>query len=148
MHEAPPGRTAARGPALAYATALFVVTALGLGAVEWLAQDSGRGSKGGAPWIVPFALLVCLLPATAFAVTLRLAARPGLRLSPRAALALAALLGALTPSFLLAVKPLMGVMGGGGNLVGGLAVSQLGLCTLAIASAAVLASAAPRVRAP
>ncbi len=113
---------------------------IGLVSVELLSQAASRGSKGGWPWAVPFAVLLVLLPALAFAVTLRLSARRGLQLSPRAAAGGAALLGALTPAVLLGVKPLLRLLGSGGDLFSGLAVSQLCMSALSIAAAAALAA--------
>jgi hypothetical protein len=119
---------------------MFASLAIGLVSVELLAQAAGRGGKGGWPWALPFAALVVLLPAVVFAVTLRLAARGGLRLSPRAAVASAALLGALTPAVLFAVKPLLHWLPIGGDLFSGLAVSQLCMAVFSIAVATGLAA--------
>ena len=133
-------RTPTRWASLAYSAAMFVSLTIGLVAVELLAQAAGRGSKGGWPWAVPFSALMVLLPAVAFAVTLRLVARRDLRLWPRASAAIAALLGALTPAVLLGVKPLLRALDLGSDFFGGLAVSQGGLCALAVLSAAGLAA--------
>jgi hypothetical protein len=119
---------------------MFAALTIGLVSIELLAQASGRGSKGGWPWAVPFAALMVLLPAVVFAVTLGVAARGGLRLSPRAAVAGAALLGAVTPAVLFAVKPMLRVLDIGGDLYSGLALSQGGMAALGIAAAVVLAA--------
>lgn len=119
---------------------MFVSLVIVLVSVELLSQAAGRGSKGGWPWAVPFALLLVVLPAVAFAVTLRLSARRGLLLSPRAAVAGAALFGALTPAVLLGVKPLLRMLDIGGDLISGLAVSQLFMFVLSAAVAAALAA--------
>jgi len=119
---------------------MFASLAIGLVSVELLAQAAGRGSKGGWPWAVPFAALLVLMPAVAFAITLRVAARGGLQLSPRAAVIGAALLGALTPVVLFGVKPLLRILGIGGDLFSGLAVSQLCMALLGIAAATGLAA--------
>jgi hypothetical protein len=133
-------RTPTRWAALAYGAAMFVALAIGLVAVELQAQAAGRGSKADWPWAVPFSALVVLLPSVAFAVTLRQMARHGLHMSPRASAAIAALLGALTPAVLLGVKPLVRALDIGSNFFGGLAVSQGGLCALAVLCAAGLAA--------
>jgi thiol:disulfide interchange protein len=132
-----------RWAVMVYALAMFGALSIGLIAVQLSAEAAGRGGKAGWEWAVPFAALVCLLPVAAFALTLSLAARHGLARPRWRVSLLAAVCGAATPLLLFGVKPLLRLMHAGSDLFSGLAVSQLGLCAVAVVSAVLLAKWLP-----
>ena len=138
-----PPRTPRRQVVFAFGLALFAATAIGLSAVGLRAEANGGGGKAGWAWAVPFAGLLVLPPTLAFAASLAAFARDGLAWPRTQVTAAATLLGGLVPSVLFVVKPVVGSLGLGGSFFGGLAVAQIGLCTLAVAGAAALAAMRP-----
>ena len=134
---APPARR--RSAVLVFYGAMSAAVALGMSVVHFAAAPYQRG-KAEWVWALPAAALLSLIPAVVFALTLALLARPHLALPHRRALLVAAAFGATVPAVLLIVKPLVAWLHIGGGLIGGLALSLLGLSLLSALAAAWLAS--------
>lgn len=136
--------TSRRFAVLCFGLSLFAATSLGLTMVQLRAEAAGRGGKTEWVWALPFAALICLLPLLMFAATLALVARDGLAASRGATALVAAVGGGVVAAVLPLVKPLLQLLDIDGGLIGGLMLSQIGMCVLSIFGAALLVATTAR----